>query len=224
MHLAAWMDSVNQLIEANAGQPWVLMALAVLCTIDGFFPPVPSESLVVGLAAVGSPPWWLLIPTAALGAICGDNTAFLIGRRLGRTRLLTGGRRRVRTVVWARRQLRRRGPLCILVARYIPGGRVIVNAMAGATGFSYRVFLAVDVIAGLLWAGYSVAIGAGVSSIIGGNHMLAVIIGIVAAVAIGALLDQVLRRLMPVGRSAPQGEASADSGERAEGNAPARAA
>lgn len=206
MHLAVWMDSINQLIEANAGQPWVLVALAALCTIDGFFPPVPSESLVVGLAAVGRPPWWLLVPVAALGAVCGDNIAFLIGRRLGHTRLLTGGRRRVRTVVWARRQLRRRGPLCILVARYIPGGRVIVNAMAGATGFSYRVFLSVDVIAGVLWGGYSVAIGTGASSIIGGNHMLAMIIGILAAVAIGALLDQVLRRLMPVGAKAPRRE------------------
>ncbi|QCV95426.1 DedA family protein [Acidipropionibacterium acidipropionici] len=198
MTLAAWMYSINQLIEAHAGEPWVLIALAALCTIDGFFPPVPSESLVVGLAAVGRPPWWLLAPVAALGAVCGDNIAFLIGRRLGHTRMLNGGRRRVKTVVWARRQLRRRGPLCILVARYIPGGRVIVNAMAGATGFSYRVFLAVDVIAGILWSAYSVAIGTGTASVVGGNHMLAMAVGIVLAVAIGAVLDQILRRLMPV--------------------------
>ncbi|AXE39267.1 DedA family protein [Acidipropionibacterium virtanenii] len=210
MTLAAWMDSINQLIAAHAGEPWVLVALAALCTIDGFFPPVPSESLVVGLAAVGRPPWWLLVPVATLGAILGDNIAFLIGRRLGHTRLFTGGRRRIRTVTWARRQLRRRGPLCILVARYIPGGRVIVNAIAGATGFSYRVFLAVDVIAGILWSGYSVAIGTGAASIIGDNHMLAMVLGIVLAVAIGAVLDQILRRLMPVHADA-EGDAAPKS-------------
>lgn len=199
------MYSINQLIAAHAGEPWVLIAVAALCTIDGFFPPVPSESLVVGLAAVGRPPWWLLAPVAALGAIFGDNIAFFIGRRLGHTRLFTGGRRRDRTVTWARRQLQRRGPLCILVARYIPGGRVIVNSMAGATGFSYRIFLAVDIIAGILWAAYSVAIGTGTASIVGGNHMLAMMLGIALAVAIGAVLDQILRRLMPV-RDEPEDE------------------
>lgn len=197
MHLAVWFSAINTMIEQHAGEPWVLLALFAFCTIDGFFPPVPSESLVVGLAAVGQPPWWMLLPVAAAAAVAGDNIAYWAGRKLGTTRVMTGGPKRQKMVAWSRHQLRRRGPLCILVARYIPAGRVVVNAMAGATRFSYKVFLAVDIIAGIAWAGYAVLIGAGASSLIGDNHLLAMGIGVVGAIVIGAILDQILRRLMP---------------------------
>ncbi len=213
MQLAAWFDQINNLIAMHAGAPWVLLALFAFCTIDGFFPPVPSESLVVALAAVGQPHWWWLMIAAAAGAVAGDNIAYWIGRRLGATHWLTGGPRRQKMVTWSRHQLRRRGPLCILVARYIPAGRVVVNAMAGATRFSYKVFLAVDIIAGIAWAGYAVLVGAGTSSLIGDNHLLAMAIGVAGAVLIGAVLDQILRRLMPVPAASkeetPSGQADA---------------
>ena len=202
MDLTAWMASVNGVIAANASHPWVVAALGGLCVIDGFFPPVPSESLVVALAAVGHPPWWVIVPVAALGAMCGDNIAYWIGHQLGHTKLFTGGPKRQRTVAWATHQLLVRGPLCILVARYIPGGRVIVNAMAGATRFSYRVFLPVDALAGVLWAGYATGIGAGAASFLGNNHILAATVGIIGAIVIGVILDQVLRRVVP----APQND------------------
>ena len=202
MDLTAWMASVNGVIAANASHPWVVAALGGLCVIDGFFPPVPSESLVVALAAVGHPPWWVIVPVAALGAMCGDNIAYWIGHQLGHTKLFNGGPKRQRTVAWATHQLLVRGPLCILVARYIPGGRVIVNAMAGATRFSYRVFLPVDALAGVLWAGYATGIGAGAASFLGNNHILAATVGIIGAIVIGVILDQVLRRVMP----APQND------------------
>ncbi|WP_026532979.1 hypothetical protein [Arthrobacter sp. H41] len=32
-----------------AGSPWLLLILYALATIDGFFPPVPSEGVVGGL-------------------------------------------------------------------------------------------------------------------------------------------------------------------------------
>lgn len=209
MHLAAWFTEINSFIELHAGAPWVLPALFAFCTIDGFFPPVPSESLVVGLAAIGQPPWWTILLVGAAGAVAGDNIAYWAGRALGTTRLLDGGPRRRRVVTWSRDQLRRRGPLCILVARYIPAGRVAVNAMAGATRFRYKVFLVVDIIAGLAWGGYAVAIGAGASSLIGSNHLLAMAIGVVGAVLIGAVLDQILRRVMPA-RGAPDQSEAAD--------------
>ena len=88
MNLTAWMASINGVIAANAPHPWVIGALWGLCVIDGFFPPVPSESLVVALAAIGHPSRWLIIPVAAAGAICGDNIAYWVGRQLGHTCLL----------------------------------------------------------------------------------------------------------------------------------------
>lgn len=201
MNLTAWMASINGVIAASAPHPWVIGALWGLCVVDGFFPPVPSESLVVALAAIGHPLRWLIIPVAAAGAICGDNIAYWVGRQLGHTKLFTGGPKRQKTVAWATHQLRVRGPLCILVARYIPGGRVVVNTMAGATRFSYRVFLPIDALAGVLWASYATAIGAGAASFLGNNHILAATVGIIGAIIIGVILDQIFRRLMPAPQS-----------------------
>ena len=46
------MQAINDFILAAAGQPWVLFVVLACCIIDGFFPPIPSESVVVGLSAV----------------------------------------------------------------------------------------------------------------------------------------------------------------------------
>ena len=197
MNLTAWMASINSVSAPNASHPWVLGALWGVCVLDGFFPPVPSESLVVALAAVGHPPWWLVIPVAAVGAICGDNIAYWVGRQLGHTKFFTGGPKRQKTVPRATPHRRGRGPLGLWAARYIPGGRGVGNAMAGATRFSYRVFLPIDALAGVLWAGYATAIGAGAASFLGNNHILAAAVGIIGAIVIGVVLDQILRRLMP---------------------------
>ena len=48
------MQAINDFILAAAGQPWVLLLVFACCVIDGFFPPIPSESVVVGLAAVAA--------------------------------------------------------------------------------------------------------------------------------------------------------------------------
>ena len=37
---------------ALVGSPWIFVVLYLFATIDGFFPPIPSESVVIALAAV----------------------------------------------------------------------------------------------------------------------------------------------------------------------------
>ena len=64
---------------------WSLVFLAGFIAVDGIFPPVPSESLVIAMAALTAQgeghPLWLLIPVAALGAVTGDVLAYAIGTR-----------------------------------------------------------------------------------------------------------------------------------------------
>ena len=90
------MQAINDFILAAAGQPWVLLLVLACCLIDGFFPPIPSESVVVGLAAVAAtadvPNPWLLMAVAAPGRFTGDNIAYLIGRRVGTTPLALDAR------------------------------------------------------------------------------------------------------------------------------------
>jgi hypothetical protein len=63
-------DAIVALIEGALNSPWGLVALAALAAVDGFFPVVPSESLVVTadvFAAAGGQSLTLVIAAAALG-------------------------------------------------------------------------------------------------------------------------------------------------------------
>jgi membrane-associated protein len=80
------VDALNDFVVSLASSWWILPVVLVLVVIDGFFPPVPSESVIVGLSAVGIasgfPSPLLLLLVAFVGSFLGDNIAFLIGRRI----------------------------------------------------------------------------------------------------------------------------------------------
>ncbi|MEH0110369.1 VTT domain-containing protein [Tersicoccus sp. MR15.9] len=194
------MQAVNDAVAALAGTAWVLPVLFVLCVCDGFFPPLPSESVVVALTAIavstGTPALVGIIGAAAVGAVIGDNIAWLIGRSVGVTRFRWMRRRRVQQAFrWARGELDRRGALLILTARYIPVGRVAVNMTAGATGFARPRFVLLTVIAGVSWSVYSVGIGALAGAWARNNHVLAAAIAIAIAVTVGIVVDRLTHRL-----------------------------
>lgn len=93
----ALLDLVRDLMTS----PWIYLTLFGFAALDGFFPVVPSESLVITagvFAAYGDPSLCGVIAAAALGAMVGDHTSYLLGRLAG-TRLpewLRPGTRRQR--------------------------------------------------------------------------------------------------------------------------------
>lgn len=199
-NFTAGISAVNGFILDAAGSPWIYVLLFSLCMIDGFFPPVPSETIVVALAAVamgsGIPNLWLIIVLSAAGAIIGDNIAYAIGRGIGTTRFRWMRRRRVaESFLRARTTLETRGALLIMVARYIPVGRIAVNMTAGATGFGRTRFLWLTVIAGCSWSLYSVGIGVLAGHWAEDNPILGVAAAVAIAMAIGLLVDLFNRRL-----------------------------
>lgn len=145
-------EAVNTLIEQNAAALRVLPALFLLATFDALLPPVPSESVVIALAAfgaaTGSPHLVALGLVAAAGAFVGDNLTFALARRSRLTGLGSSPRPRVRAAFrHAEAELDRRGGLAIVVARYVPVARVAVNVTAGAGGFAQRRFVLLSAIA-----------------------------------------------------------------------------
>ncbi|MHA7180783.1 DedA family protein [Arthrobacter sp. MDB2-24] len=189
------LDGISGLVLAAAGQPWVYLLVLVCCVVDGFFPPFPSESVVVGLASLvltqGVLNPWLLILVAALGAFLGDNIAYGIGRGIGTTRFRWMRRPRMqRSFGWAGSELAKRAASLILVGRFIPIGRVAVNLTAGATGYPRRRFVALTALSGTVWAGYSVGIGAIAGTWFQHNHLLGVAVAVGIAVVIGVLVDR----------------------------------
>ncbi|MCC9146067.1 MULTISPECIES: DedA family protein [unclassified Arthrobacter] len=191
------MDGINNFILASAGSPWVYIGLFACCLIDGFFPPVPSESLVVALASLAlsgaGVNVWLIIPAAALGAFVGDNLAYLMGRGIGIERFAWMRRPKLqRSIAWARHELDKRSVSLILVARFIPVGRVVVNVTAGATGFPQRRFIALTGISGIVWAAYSVAIGSIAGAWFNEHHLLGVVVGVSGALVLGLIVDRLI--------------------------------
>ncbi|MCT1477380.1 DedA family protein [Microbacterium sp. p3-SID336] len=200
------MDILNDLIMQAIASPWLYLVLFAVTVIDGFFPPVPSETVLVAAAAVaastGDGNLLLLGAVAAIGAAIGDNIAFLIGRRLGTTRFAWMRRPRVAAAfAYAQLALDRRSATLILGARYIPVGRVAVNMSAGALGFAWRRFLPLSLIAGLSWSVFSIAIGLLAGAWIEDQPLLSAGIAIALALVIGVIIDRIAalrRRRAPV--------------------------
>lgn len=192
-------DALNDLILSLAGSAWIYPVVFVFVVIDGFFPPFPSETVVVALGALavstGTPhPVWL-IGVATAGAVLGDSLAYLIGRRIGLTRF--GWQRRpgaVRIADRARAALLSRPASLLLTARYIPVGRVAVNMTAGATGFPLRRFLPLAALGGLGWAGYSVLVGMLAGAWLRTNPLLGALLAVAVALLLGVLIDAVVLR------------------------------
>ncbi|ROP66875.1 DedA family protein [Curtobacterium sp. PhB115] len=192
-------DQITPLVLELAASPLVFLVLFALCFVDGFFPPVPSESALVAIAAVaatsGQPVLAGVLGAAALGAIAGDSVAYWIGRRIGLDRLARSRRPRIaRAFAFAERQMQRRSASLILVGRYIPVGRVAVNMTAGATKLPYRRFLAISAIAGVAWSATSVGIALAASQVLH-EPIVAAGVSVVVAAGLGLVVDRVVGRV-----------------------------
>ncbi|MFV0253432.1 MAG: DedA family protein [Beutenbergiaceae bacterium] len=191
------MDVLNDFILQAAASPWLLLVMFAVAVIDGFFPPVPSETVLVAAIAVASATGAystiaLLCLIAAAGAMIGDNIAYGIGRKVGTTRFWwMRGPRIAAAFARAGNALSNRGAALILGARYIPVGRVAVNMSAGALRYPWRQFVPLSGIATASWAIYSALIGLVAGQWLADQPLLSAVIGVVFAVLIGVSIDRI---------------------------------
>jgi membrane-associated protein len=155
----------NQFTHLVAGASgWAYAVVFAFVFLDAMLPVVPSETAVITagvVAATGHLSLPLILAAAACGAFAGDNTAYGIGRRFGpsaKARYFRGQKGRA-TIQWTERQLAERGGELIVVARFIPGGRIAVTLTAGAAPYPWKRFAVFDAIAGLFWASYAALLG-----------------------------------------------------------------
>jgi len=153
----------ESVVDTLSGSAWSYAIVFGIAAVDAFFPIVPSEATVITagvLAGSGDLKIGLVILTAALGAIAGDNVSYWIGRTAGERiagRLFKGERRR--HLDRAHRLLEERGGYLIIVGRFIPGGRTAATFAAGSLDWPWRRFIFYDVIAGTIWASYAALLG-----------------------------------------------------------------
>ncbi len=171
--------------------PWVFFDLTIV--------PIPSEIvlLVAGsLAASGRLGIGGTILAAIVGALMADHLWFYIGRRRGGPAVHLLCRLTARSAQCQQKTLAffsRFGLLSLLFAKFLPGLRVVIPSMAGASQLRYPVFLGADGMGTAVWAvavpslGYAFAgqVGAmvGVLQSLHGAARWAVI-----GIAVGALM------------------------------------
>jgi membrane-associated protein len=146
--------------------PQGLFASAVLPTILAIvfvetgllFPLLPGESLLFTgglLAAHGTLDIWVLAPAVALTAILGDQTGYFIGRRIGPALFKKEDSRffKQHHVTESHAFFEKYGPAAIILARFMPFVRTFTPVVAGVSYMRYPVYLAFDIVGGVLWGG-----------------------------------------------------------------------
>jgi membrane-associated protein len=181
------------------------LALGAVCLVDGFFPLVPSETMVIAasfLAAHGERALWVIPIVAAMGSFVGDHVSFFVGRMVDQPtqrRVFRNARSRA-LLEWAAGTLHERGGALIIAARFVPGGRTVATFAAGSLGMTWRRFAIADAAASILWAGFATALGYYGGHLLAGNKWL----GLGLALLIGALTagaGEVCRRILAARRS-----------------------
>jgi membrane protein DedA with SNARE-associated domain len=175
----------------------MLPVLIAVCIVDGFFPPVPSEVVLLTAAAVTwttSPQLIVLVVGAAtLGAWMGDNVAYAIGRRLGLAPLPWMRRGRWTPIIaGVRREMHERPESILLTGRFVPVARVVVNMAAGASRLPYRRFLVLSLASAAAWACVSVLIAVFVGTFITPQPLLATAIAVGIALTGGIIVDRTI--------------------------------
>ncbi|MGX1542652.1 DedA family protein [Streptomyces adustus] len=168
----------------------------------GFFLPGDSLLFTAGLLCTGSADRGVklslgpLLVVAAVGALAGSQVGYLLGRKAGGTLLARTRSARLREGAdRAEELLERYGyAKAILLARFVPVVRTVLNPMAGALNVPGRVFTVWQVIGGLIWtlgltlAGY--ALGSSVPNV---DHYLLPLVALIVAVSLLPLAAELYR-------------------------------
>lgn len=187
--LTDWLDRIS-------GNWWFLLIIFTIALLDSVIPIVPSETAVIlgGVAAgQGNQNLLLVIAFGAFGAFCGDNTAYEIGERFS-PRIDRRAERRpklAKRLTWAREQIRTRGGLLLITARFIPGGRTALTLTSGITRQPRMWFAGWVGVAAVLWASYAAGLGAIFGNRFKDNHTLAFVLAFAAALSVTVVIEVV---------------------------------
>ncbi|MEU5764349.1 DedA family protein [Streptomyces asoensis] len=168
----------------------------------GFFLPGDSLLFTAGLLCTGTAGSGLklslgpLLAAAAVGALAGSQCGYLLGRRAGGTLLARSRSARLHEgAERAEELLERYGHAkAIVLARFVPVVRTVLNPMAGALRVPVRTFTVWQVASGLVWslgltlAGY--ALGSSVPNV---DRYLLPIVAVIVALSLIPVASEVYR-------------------------------
>jgi len=196
MILASIITDITDWLDEVAGNWWFLLVIVGIAFFDSIIPIVPSETAVIlgGVAAgQGDQNLLLVILAGAVGAFCGDNAAYVIGRRFSPAinRRAQRNEKTRRRLDWAREQIRKRGGALLITARFIPGGRTALTMTSGLTNQPRAWFAGWVAVAAVIWASYAAGLGAIFGNRFKDNHTAAFLLAFGAALSITIIIEVV---------------------------------
>jgi membrane protein DedA with SNARE-associated domain len=199
--IGSWLGDLTDTLAEWAGQWWFLAVIFTIALLDSVIPIVPSETTVIigGVAvATGDAPYPLIavIGAGALGAFIGDNLAYTIGHHWSGAFQRRADRKPkfAARLVWARAQIKERGGLLLITARFIPGGRTALTLASGITRQPRGWFVFWVAIAATVWATYAAGLARLVGEPFKDDHTKAFWIAFGTALGINVVIE-VIRHL-----------------------------
>ncbi|MGW7242954.1 DedA family protein [Streptomyces sp. NPDC054804] len=206
LHLASQL-AVNVLDARSLLAAFGVLGVGVVMFAEtgllvGFFLPGDSLLFTAGLLCTGTADQGIhlslgpLLIAAALGALAGAQCGYLLGRRAGGALLARSRSKRLHEGAQRAEELLERygHAKAVVLARFVPVVRTVLNPMAGALGVPVRTFTLWQVIGGLVWslgltlAGY--ALGSSIPNV---DRYLLPLVALIVVVSLLPLLAEVLR-------------------------------
>jgi membrane-associated protein len=153
--IVGWFDDIGPLLFYTVVFGLVFAGTGLF--VGAFIPFVTGDSLVfaAGLVAAANSESiniWVMVIGVGISAWLGDQVGYTLGRHYGRPYLDK------RQGKWIRKGIEkseiyyvRFGWWSIVVARFVPWGRVIIPALAGISKMNYYKFFSANLVGALLW-------------------------------------------------------------------------
>ncbi|MBO0655996.1 DedA family protein [Streptomyces triculaminicus] len=220
--------AVNVLDASSLLASFGALGLAVVLFAEtglliGFFLPGDSLLFTAGLlcraGAYSGPHLDLaqVLAASVVGALAGAQCGYVLGRRGGRALLARSHSRRLHEgAARAEELLGRYGHArAIVLARFVPVVRTVLNPLAGALGVGARTFAVWQVAGGLLWTVGLVVAGYGLGSALPGvDRYLLPLVAVVVVLSLLPLAFELLRGRRRAAAEAPTIVTRTDGGQR----------
>jgi len=188
------ITDVTEWLDEFSANWWFLLIIFSVALFDSVLPIVPGETTVIagGVAAgAGNQTLAFVILAGAVGAFLGDNLAYTIGNKF-EPRVRAWAERkpnRAARIDAAGMQIKKRGGLLLITARFIPGGRTILTVSSGITRQPRLWFAAWVAVAATIWATYAAGLGYLFGQAFENNHTAAFWLAFGTALAITLLVE-----------------------------------
>ncbi|HET6953142.1 MAG TPA: DedA family protein [Acidimicrobiales bacterium] len=184
--------------SGDTAAAWAYLICALLVFADGVCALFPAETTLItasALAVEGLLDLRLVILAGAVGAVTGDSALYWLAR-LSRRRFQTQLDTAMRNerVAEAMDLIGSSAPVLLVVGRYVPGLRFVVNASCGLAPYPYRRFLLWSSIGGTLWSVVTCLTAYVLGTVLGDNPIAALVLATMVSTFAVAIVFVLIRR------------------------------